>query len=175
VRKPKESPVNYVPCLQMRKDRPHYCPTCPQNFPKKLDFLIMFWEKLTKLLCSILTEASMATRKIKKSRPISRILSFLRTDHHPSRSVITYRFKQPTRWLERAVLKRHLRGLASGGVYQAICITTNTGGLLHHRFTLTHLHVRSIFCGTNPADFSGWALPTTLLCEVRTFLGPLRN
>ena len=109
--------------------------------------------------------------KIKKSRPISRILSFLRTDHHPSRSVITYRFKQPTRWLERAVLKRHLRGLASGGVYQAICITTNTGGLLHHRFTLTHLHVRSIFCGTNPADFSGWALPTTLLCEVRTFLG----
>jgi hypothetical protein len=73
VRKPKESPVNYVPCLQMRKDRPHYCPTCPQNFPKKLDFLIMFWEKLTELLCSILTEASMATRKIKKSRPISRI------------------------------------------------------------------------------------------------------
>ena len=109
----------------------------------------------------------------KKSRPISRILSFLRTDHHPSRSVITYRFKQPTRWLERAVLKRHLRGLASGGVYQAICITTNTGGLLHHRFTLTHFHVRSIFCGTNPADFSGWALPTTLLCEVRTFLGVL--
>ena len=108
---------------------------------------------------------------LKKSRPISRILSFLRTDHHPSRSVIAYRFKQPTRWLERAVLKRHLRGLASGGVYQAICITTNTGGLLHHRFTLTHLHVRSIFCGTNPADFSGWALPTTLLCEVRTFLG----
>jgi len=31
--------------------------------------------------------------------------------------------------------------------------------------------VRSIFCGTNPADFSGWVLPTTLLCEVRTFLG----
>jgi len=22
-----------------------------------------------------------------------------------------------------------------------------------------------------PADCSGWALPTTLLCEVRTFLG----
>ena len=116
-------------------------------------------------------ELTSLTIKIKKSRPVSRILSFLRTDHHPSRSVIAYRFKQPTRWLERAVLKRHLRGLASGGVYQAICITTNTGGLLHHRFTLTHFHVRSIFCGTNPADFSGWALPTTLLCEVRTFLG----
>jgi hypothetical protein len=117
--------------------------------------------------------SSAEIKALKKSRPISRILSFLRTDHHPSRSVIAYRFKQPTRWLERAVLKRHLRGLASGGVYQAICITTNTGGLLHHRFTLTHLHVRSIFCGTNPADFSGWALPTTLLSEVRTFLGVL--
>ena len=108
---------------------------------------------------------------IKKSRPISRILSFLRTDHHPSSYVIAYVIKQPTRQLERAVLKRYLSGLASSGVYQAICITTNTGGLLHHRFTLTHLHVRSIFCGTNPADFSGWALPTTLLFEVRTFLG----
>ena len=26
-----------------------------------------------------------------------------------------------------------------------------------------------------PADCSGWALPTTLLCEVRTFLGALRQ
>ena len=33
----------------------------------------------------------------------------------------------------------HLLGLASGGVYIAICITANTGGLLHHRFTLTNL------------------------------------
>ena len=65
----------------------------------------------------------------------------------------------------------HLLGLASGGVYLAICITTNTGGLLHHRFTLTHLRVRSIFCGTDPADCSGWLLATTLLYEVRTFLG----
>jgi len=33
----------------------------------------------------------------KKSRPISRILSFLRTDHHPSSYVIAYVIKQPTR------------------------------------------------------------------------------
>ena len=32
----------------------------------------------------------------------------------------------------------HLLGLASGGVYIAICITANTGGLLHRRFTLTN-------------------------------------
>ncbi len=30
---------------------------------------------------------------------------------------------------------------------------------------------RFIFCGTVPADCSGWALPTTLLYGVRTFLG----
>jgi len=35
--------------------------------------------------------------KIKKSRPISRILSFLRTDHHPSSSAIACRIKRPTR------------------------------------------------------------------------------
>ena len=33
----------------------------------------------------------------KKSRPISRILSFLRTDHHPSSSAIACRIKRPTR------------------------------------------------------------------------------
>ena len=37
----------------------------------------------------------------------------------------------------RAALERQLRGLASGGVYIANCITAITGGLLHHRFILT--------------------------------------
>jgi len=59
----------------------------------------------------------------KKSRPISRILSFLRTDHHPSRSVIANRFKQPTWWIKRAAL--HLFGLAPSGVYLAIDITAD--------------------------------------------------
>jgi hypothetical protein len=34
---------------------------------------------------------------------------------------------------------------------------------------------RFIFCGTDPADRSGWALPTTLLFGVRTFLGATQN
>ena len=58
-------------------------------------------------------------------------------DHHPSRSVITYRFKQPTRWLERVALKCQQSGLAPGGVYLAIYVAVNAGGLLHHRFILT--------------------------------------
>ena len=75
----------------------------------------------------------------------------------------------------RAALERQLRGLASGGVYIANCITAITGGLLHHRFTLTNFRWRFTFCCTVPADCSGWELPTTLLCEVRTFLGVLRQ
>ena len=41
----------------------------------------------------------------------------------------------------RAALERQLRGLASGGVYIANCITAITGGLLHRRFTLTNIAV----------------------------------
>ena len=61
----------------------------------------------------------------------------LTRDHHPSRSVIAYRFKQPTRWLERVALKCQQSGLAPGGVYLAIYVAVNAGGLLHHRFILT--------------------------------------
>jgi len=60
---------------------------------------------------------------------------------HPSRSVITYRFKQPTHQHERAVLNAGLRGLAPSGVFIATDITTGTGGLLHHRFTLTNIAI----------------------------------
>ena len=41
----------------------------------------------------------------------------------------------------RAALERQLRGLASGGVYIANCITAITGGLLHHRFILTNISI----------------------------------
>jgi len=34
-------------------------------------------------------------------------------------------------------LKRHLHGLAPSWVYLATQIASRTGGLLHHRFTLT--------------------------------------
>ncbi len=82
--------------------------------------------------------------KIKKSRPISRILflyplSRHREDHHPSRSAIAYRFKQPTWRIERAA--HRLSGLAPSGVYIANCIAAITGGLLHRRFTLTNIAV----------------------------------
>lgn len=63
--------------------------------------------------------------------------------------------------------------LASGGVYKATPVTWGAGGLLHHRFTLTPTP-----CGAEavcsllhcPAGHPGWALPTTLPCEARTFL-----
>ena len=41
----------------------------------------------------------------------------------------------------RAALERQLRGLASGGVYIANCITAIAGGLLHHRFILTNISI----------------------------------
>jgi hypothetical protein len=42
-------------------------------------------------------------------------------------------------------------GLAPGGVYRAVPVTRDAGGLLHHRFTLTPLTAgRSVFCGTFP-------------------------
>jgi len=57
-----------------------------------------------------------------------------------------------------------LLGLAPGGGYLAICITTDAGGLLHHLFTLTtltpsHLPMgegrrdegATCFCGPHPA------------------------
>jgi hypothetical protein len=59
----------------------------------------------------------------------------------------------------RAALKRPRRDtgvspldLAPGGVYLAAQVTLGTGGLLHHRFTLTGSRSprRSAFCGTVP-------------------------
>jgi hypothetical protein len=38
--------------------------------------------------------------------------------------------------------------LASDGVCRAVALSSRAGGLLHHRFTLTCLHRRFIFCGT---------------------------
>ena len=38
-----------------------------------------------------------------------------------------------------------LRGLAPSGVCIAIDIATDTGGLLHHRFTLTNIAIGGLF------------------------------
>ena len=72
-------------------------------------------------------------------------------------------------------IRRHgaLLGLAPGGVCRATPVTWGAGGLLHRRFTLTRVPhgTRAVcFLWHFPAGHPGWALPTTLLCGVRTFL-----
>ncbi len=72
---------------------------------------------------------------------------------------------------------RPLLGLAPGGVCRATPVTGGAGGLLHHRFTLTHPAeaVRAVcFLWHCPAGHPGWALPTTVLFGVRTFLDALK-
>ena len=74
----------------------------------------------------------------------------------------------------------HPFDLAPGGVYRATPVTWGAGGLLHHRFTLTsrtgEVRSTSLGCGAVcflwhcPAGHPGWALPTTALYGVRTFL-----
>jgi hypothetical protein len=54
----------------------------------------------------------------------------------PLRIGIASDLKRPTRGLERAALSL-LFGLAPDGVYQAIPVTRDTGGLLPRHFTLT--------------------------------------
>ena len=67
-------------------------------------------------------------------------------------------------------------GLAPGGVYLAVPVTRDAGGLLHHRFTLTppSRAVAVCFLWHFPAGHPGLPLATTLPCGVRTFLGPGR-
>ena len=68
----------------------------------------------------------------------------------------------------------HPLDLAPGGVYLATAVTCGTGGLLHHRFTLTKVSLGGLFSvALSRGMHSGWALPTTLPCGVRTFLDPL--
>jgi len=55
------------------------------------------------------------------------------------RIVIAHDLKRPTRGSGRATLNALLFGLAPDGVYQAIPVTRDTGGLLPRHFTLTLL------------------------------------
>jgi len=84
-------------------------------------------------------------------------------DGHPSRPAVADRLQRSTRRLGRAALDRlreprrspALLDLAPGGVYRAVPVTRNAGGLLHRRFTLTGdwpepVRRRSVFCGTVP-------------------------
>src|SRR3954469_24644295 len=83
-----------------------------------------------------------------------------RGDGHPSRAGVATGLVRSTRGLGRAALERPRRAavsvapfdLAPGGVYLAAQVTLGTGGLLHHRFTLTRHRSagRFVFCGTVP-------------------------
>ncbi len=56
-------------------------------------------------------------------------------------------------YASRLVAQPTLLDLAPGGVYLAVLVTQNAGGLLHRRFTLTGSHKatrRSVLCGTVP-------------------------
>jgi hypothetical protein len=107
-------------------------------------------------------------------RPVGRVLSCLRRGDHPSATTVAGRLVRSTRMLGRAALERILSDLAPGGVCLAAPVARRTGGLLHHRFTLTALRRgrRSVLCGTDPAGCPGWLLATTLPCGARTFLDP---
>ena len=72
-----------------------------------------------------------------------------------------------------------LLGLAPGGGYLAIRITTDAGGLLHHLFTITPRNRGAVcFCGPHPAgyllteDSPPRVLSDAVLYGVRTFLDP---
>jgi hypothetical protein len=77
--------------------------------------------------------------------------------------------------MRRATLP--LLGLAPGGVCRAARVTPGAGARLPHRFTLTCAVLRgarpSAVCSLwhFPAGHPDWALPSTLPCGVRTFLG----
>jgi hypothetical protein len=130
-----------------------------------------------------------STRLIGTSRSISRILS----RPLPAGAIIHLRPLLPTAWCDlpgdsgeqpssaSADACTRPFDLAPGGVYRAIPVTWDAGGLLHRRFTLTSVSMRwraphrsseaVCFLWHCPAGYPGWVLPTTLLCGVRTFLG----
>ena len=117
-------------------------------------------------------------RAVRTSRTVSRILCPVRLPvpggGHPSRDAVADVLQRSTRQLGRAALDRCLSDLAPGGVYRAAPVARSAGGLLHHRFTLTRPpHGDRAVCSLwhCPAGRPGWALPTTLPCGVRTFLG----
>src|SRR5690625_1184026 len=81
-------------------------------------------------------------------RPISRVLCPRQAGAagiHP-RAVVGDGLMRSTRKLGRAALGRFLSDLAPGGVYRAVLVAQDAGGLLHRRFTLTrHLMPGGLF------------------------------
>ena len=96
---------------------------------------------------------------------------------HPSGAVVAGGLERSTRELGRAALERSLSDLAPGGVYRAARVTPGAGGLFTPPFHPCRAPKRSAVCFLwhCPAGRPGWALPTTLPCGVRTFLGGARR
>lgn len=97
-------------------------------------------------------------------------------DRHSSRRAVACPLKQPTRkvWPGQPP---SLFGLAPDGVCRACRVTTASGGLLLHRFTLTR-PVRDRPGGLLSVALSegrpSWTLSSVLPCGARTFLsGPM--
>ena len=67
--------------------------------------------------------------------------------------------------------KRHLFGLAPSGVCLAIDVTINAVVSYTAFSPLPIFRYGGSFLWHCPAGYPGWALPTTLLSGVRTFLG----
>jgi hypothetical protein len=66
-----------------------------------------------------------------------------------------------------------IRGLSTPGVYLAAPVTRNTGGLLHHHFTLTAACAVAVYFLLHlpsPAKAGAYPLGSEMPCAVRTFL-----
>ena len=88
-----------------------------------------------------------------KPDPVHRAPCGIPAGGHPSRPAVAGRLQRPTRRhraghprspAQRAVSGAPF-GLAPGGVYLAVPVTRDAGGLLHHRFTLTPLARGGLF------------------------------
>jgi hypothetical protein len=109
-----------------------------------------------------------------------------RAGDHPSRTAVAdslvrstreHRAGHPQSLAQEGTIGALPLDLAPGGVYRAAQVTLSAGGLLHRRFTLTTGTSPEAVCFLwhYPAGHPGSALPTTLPCGARTFLGAPGN
>ena len=90
--------------------------------------------------------------------------------NHLSGTPITTCLVQSTRrFLRDEPPQCALFDLAPDGVYRATDVATRTGGLLHHRFTLT-LTRNALLCGTYPSGCPAQLFAGIVLYGERTFL-----